>query len=149
MKDVPDDWELMIGLTVPVAPWSLGKYSAGVRSANALMSQSNYEYDNMRNMVFSDVSDALAKVRSNQAQVQIIRGTIIPQALQTLQSTVAAYQTGKQDFLTLIEAQRMLLEAKLEYHMAVMNLCAAHAQLERSVGLPVNKIEQSLTGSSK
>ncbi|MGA2507502.1 MAG: TolC family protein [Chitinispirillaceae bacterium] len=146
MTDLPDDWALMVGLSIPVAPWSLNKTSAGARSSEALVSQSTQDYNAMRNMVASQIQDALAKVESNQAQIQIIRQTIIPQATQTLQSVVAAYQTGKQDFLMLIDAERMLLMAKEDYHMAVMNLLASQAQLERAVGLSLDEIAQSLTG---
>ncbi|MGA2506592.1 MAG: TolC family protein [Chitinispirillaceae bacterium] len=146
MTDLPDDWALMVGLSIPVAPWSLNKTSAGARSSEALVSQSTQDYNAMRNMVASQVRDAVAKVESNQAQIQIIRQTIIPQATQTLQSVIAAYQTGKQDFLMLLDAQRMLLMAKLDYHMAVMNLLASQAQLERAVGLSMEEIGQSLSG---
>lgn len=146
MIDVPDDWALMVGLSIPVAPWSLKKFLAGTRSSEALVSQSTQEYNAMRTMVASQVRDAVAKVESNQAQIQIIRQTIIPQATQTLQSVIAAYQTGKQDFLMLIDAERMLLMAKQDYHMAVMNLLASQAQLERAVGLSLVEIAQSLTG---
>ena len=147
MRDFPDDWELMLGMTVPIAPWSYKKYSAGTRGAHAQVSQATYDYSTMRNEVSSQVRDALAKVHSNQAQIQVIRGTIIPQARQTLQSTVASYQTGKQDFLTLIDTERMLLDAELKYHRAVMLLLASRAALERAVGLSMDEIEQSVKGS--
>jgi outer membrane protein, heavy metal efflux system len=143
MMDLPDNWALMVGLSIPVAPWSLAKASTGARSSEALVLQSAEDYNAMRTMVASQVRDALAKVESNQAQIQITRQTIIPQATQTLQSVVAAYQTGKQDFLMVIDAERMLLMAKEDYHMAVMNLLASQAQLERTVGLSLDEI---LTG---
>jgi outer membrane protein TolC len=135
MAEVPDAWEIMVGMTVPIAPWSLKKYSAGERSAGASMSQSTEEYNAMRLMIASQVLDALSKMQSNQAQVRILRGTIFPQAEQSLQATLAAYQTGKQDFMTLVDTERMLLDAKRDYHMAVMRLLAARAQLERDVSI--------------
>jgi cobalt-zinc-cadmium efflux system outer membrane protein len=149
MMDVPDDWELMVGMTVPIAPWSLKKYSAESRSAQAKVSQSTYDFSTMRNMISFQVLDALSKMQSSQAQIRIVRGTIIPQAEQSLQATVAAYQTGKQDFMTLVDTERMLLDAKRDYHMAVMRLLAARAQLERAVGLSIGEIDQSFTGSQQ
>ena len=146
MAENPDYWALMVGLSIPVAPWSLKKYSAGASSSEALVSQATQDYNAMHNMVASQVRDAVAKVECNQAQIQIIRQTIIPQATQTLQSVIAAYQTGKQDFLMLIDAERMLLMAKQDYHMAVMNFLASQAQLERAVGLSIEEIGQSLKG---
>ena len=147
MMDAPDQWELMVGVTVPIAPWSVKKYSASRQAAGERVSQAADDYRTVHNLISSQVLDALSKVQSSQAQLHIIRGTIIPQALQTLQSTAAAYQTGKQDFLTLVDAERMLLDAKREYHVEVMQLLTARAQLERAVGLSMEEIEQSLAGS--
>lgn len=142
MRDAPDDWEFMVGITVPLAPWSAGKYSASTRNAKALESQAAYEFANRRNQVLSQVRDALARVQSSQAQIEIIRESIIPQARQTLQSTIAAYRTGKQDFLTLIDTRRMMLDAELEYHTAVTRLLESRAQLEQAVGVSLEEMEK-------
>lgn len=134
MINLPDDWSLMVGLIVPVAPWSIGKYSAAVNRSNALVKQSQAEYDNMRNMIASQVKDAMARVASSQAQVELIKNTIIPQAQQTLQSALSGYQSGKGDFLMLIDTQKMLLMAHQDYHMAVMRLITNQVNLERAIG---------------
>ena len=135
MINLPDDWSLMLGFTLPVAPWSIGKYSAAVSRSNALVKQSQAEYDNMRNMVASQVKDVLARVVSSQAQVDLIQNTIIPQARQTMHSALSGYQSGKQDFLMLIDTQKMLLLAQQDYHRAVMSFFLNHANLERAIGI--------------
>jgi outer membrane protein TolC len=134
MIDQRDDWSLMLGLTVPIAPWSNGRYSAAVSRSNALVKQSQAEYDNMRNMIASQVKDAMARVSSSQAQVDLIKNTIIPQARQTMQSALSGYQSGKGDFLTLIDTQKLLLMAQQDYHMAVVNLFTNQVNLERAIG---------------
>jgi cobalt-zinc-cadmium efflux system outer membrane protein len=131
----PDDWSLMLGFTLPVAPWSIGRYSAAVSRSNALVKQSQSEYENMRNMVASQVKDALAKVWSSQAQFDLIKNTTIPQARQTMQSALSGYQSGKGDFLMVIDTQRMLLMAQQDYHMAVMRAISNRANLERAIGV--------------
>ena len=88
----------------------------------------------MRNMIASQVKDALARVASSQAQVDLIKNTIIPQARQTMQSALSGYQSGKGDFLMLIDTQKMLLMAQQDYHMAVMSLITNQANLERAIG---------------
>ena len=96
----------------------------------------------MKNMALFEVQDALVKVQTNQNIVLLYKHTTIPQAEQTLQSTVTAYQTGKTEFLMLIDAYRMLLMARLDYYMAVMNFMASQAQLEQAVGLDIAEISQ-------
>jgi outer membrane protein, heavy metal efflux system len=86
------------------------------------------------------VQDALAKVISAQERIQLYTTTVIPQARQTLQSTSDAYQSGKIDFLSLIDAHHLVRFSEQDYHMAVMNLLTGEAELEKAVGLPLSKI---------
>lgn len=141
-----DDWSLMIGATIPIAPWSMRKYSSGATRSDANMKTAQSELDNMKNMIASDVNDALQKVNSSIERLKLSRETAIPQAQQTLISAMAGYKTGKGEFLMLIDIQRMLAMAKLDYHMAVMNLLDSQSQLERAVGMNIEEIGQSLKG---
>ncbi len=140
MSGIPDDWALMIGLTVPIAPWSYGKYSAAAVRAAANEQASQREYENMKNMVLSQVQTALAKVASSQERIRLYITTVIPQARQTLQSTTDAYRTGKIDFLSLIDAHHIVRSSEQDYHMAVMNMLTGEAELEKAVGLPIDEI---------
>jgi outer membrane protein, heavy metal efflux system len=72
--------------------------------------------------------------------MQLLKSTVIPQSRQTLESTLSAYQNGKTEFLMLIDAERMLLMAQEQYHMAVMNQLSAVAALERAVGTGLETI---------
>ncbi len=146
MTSAPDDWSLMVGATVPIAPWSLGKNSAGTARSDANIKTAQGQLDNMKNMIASEVNDALLKVESSKERLRLSKETTIPQAQQTLMSAMAAYKTGKEEFLMLIDIQRMLAMAKLDYHMAVMNLLDSHSQLERAVGLSIEEIGQSPKG---
>ncbi|MBN1980292.1 MAG: TolC family protein [Chitinivibrionales bacterium] len=143
MLEGSDSWSLMLGLSLPFAPWSQNRFYAATLSSEARVKQAQQEYANMHNMVQSQIQDAASKVRSNRQLLQASQYTSIPQARQTLQSAIAAYQTGSRDFLMLIDIQKMLLMAQLDYHMAVMNLLSSRAQLERAIG-----VSRSQSGST-
>jgi outer membrane protein TolC len=144
MMQGSDDWSLMIGATVPIAPWSRGKISSGARQADENIRMAHSERENMINMISSEVNDALLKVESAKERLKLSQESVIPQAEQTLESALSAYRTGKQEFLTLIEIQRMLVMAKLDYHMAVMTLLDGENRLERSVGLSLQEIDKEI-----
>jgi outer membrane protein, heavy metal efflux system len=146
MTSAPDDWSLMVGATVPIAPWSLGKYSAGTTRGDANIKMAQGDLDNMKNMIASEVNDALLNVESSMDRMRLSKETTIPQAQQTLVSAMAAYKTGKEEFLMLIDIQRMLAMAKQEYHMAVMSLLDSQSQLERAVGVNIEELGQSIKG---
>jgi len=135
-----DFWSAMLGISIPLTPWSGGKYTSKTDENALNVRRAEEDFAAMRNMTFFEVQDALLKVQTNQNLVLLYKNTVIPQAEQTLQSTVAAYQTGKTEFLMVIDAYRMLLMAKLDYYMSVMNYMASQAQLEQAVGMDIPEI---------
>jgi outer membrane protein TolC len=141
MANTGDDfWALMGGVSVPLAFWSKGKFKGKVQENQLNVNRAEAEYTEMRNMILFEVQQALVKVESNKNVVELCKNTVVPQAEQTLQSTLAAYQTGKTEFLMLIDAYRMLLMAKLDYYMAIMNYMTSQAELEQAVGLDIKEI---------
>jgi outer membrane protein, heavy metal efflux system len=146
MAAAPDGWSLMIGATVPIAPWSIGKNSSGNTRSDANIKTARAELENMKNMIASEVNDALLKVRSSIERLTLSKESTIPQAQQTLVSAMASYKTGKEEFLMLIDVQRMLVMAKLDYYMAVINLLDSQSQLERAVGMTIEEIGKSDKG---
>jgi outer membrane protein TolC len=140
MRPLPDDWALMVGVSVPIAPWSYGKYSAATQRAALNERESQSEYENMKNMVLSQVQDALAEVASARERIRLYSTTVIPQARQTLQSTADAYRSGTIDFLSLIDAHHLVRFSEQDYHMAVMNLLTGEADLEKAVGVSMEEM---------
>ncbi len=139
-----DFWSVMLGVSIPLSPWSSGKYTSKVEENELNVRKAEEDFAAMQNMVLFEVQDALVKVQTNKNLVLLYKNTVVPQAEQTLQSTVAAYRTGKTEFLMVIDAYRMLLMARLDYHMAVMNYMASQAALEQAVGLTLNEIAERI-----
>jgi cobalt-zinc-cadmium efflux system outer membrane protein len=135
-----DFWSVMIAFSIPLAPWSSGKYTSKVEESQLNVKKAEDEFASMRNMTLYELQDALVKVQTNQNLVLLYKNTVIPQAEQTLQSTIVAYQTGKTEFLMLIDAYRMVLMSKLDYYMSVMSYMASQAALEQAVGMNINEI---------
>jgi len=135
-----DFWSAMVGVSIPLAPWSSGRYTSKVQENELNVRKAEEEYANMRNMTLFEVQDALVRVQTSQNLVLLYKNTVIPQADQTLQATLAAYQTGKTEFLMLIDAYRMVLMSKLDYHMSVMNYMTNQAALEQAVGVNIAEI---------
>lgn len=139
-----DFWSAMIGVSIPLAPWSAGKFTSKVEENQLNINSAEEQYNSMKNMVSFEIQDALVKIESNRNLVELYKNTVIPQAQQTLDATTAAYQTGKTEFLMLIDAYRMLLMVKLDYYMSVMNFMNSQAALEQAVGLTISEIKEKL-----
>ncbi|MGC9078336.1 MAG: TolC family protein [Candidatus Kapaibacteriota bacterium] len=141
MVDTKNDfWSAMVGVNVPIAFWSKDKYSGKVEENQLNIKTAEEQFNAMKNMISYEVQNAIVKLETNRNLYNLNKNTVIPQAEQTLQSTLAAYKTGKTEFLMLIDAYRMLFMAKLDFYMSEMNLMLAKAQLEQAVGLSINQI---------
>jgi outer membrane protein TolC len=132
-------WAAMVGINVPVAPWASGKYSGRIEENELNIRASEQSLANMQNMVQFEVSDAWTKVQSRWEQIERYRSIILPQSEQTLQSTLASYQTGKTDFLSLLDSFRMLQMFRTEYYMIVGEYYISAASLEKAVGTNLEK----------
>jgi outer membrane protein, heavy metal efflux system len=145
MAMTPNDyWSVMVGISIPLSPWSSGKYTSKVEENEINVRRAEDDVAAMKNMTSFEVQDALVKMQTNKNLVDLYRNTVIPQSEQTLQSTLSAYQTGKTEFLMMIDAYRMVLMSKLNYYMSVVNYMSSQAALEQAVGLDINQITEKL-----
>jgi outer membrane protein, heavy metal efflux system len=135
-----DFWSSMVGVTIPQAYWSRKGYESRIREAHINIRRARADYENMRNMVFLDVHNAYETLRADREVVLSYRTTLIPQAEQTLESTIAAYRAGTADFLMVIDSARMLLETRRDYEMGITRFMTSQADLEFAVGMEMGKL---------
>jgi cobalt-zinc-cadmium efflux system outer membrane protein len=145
MAGTPNNfWSAVAGVSIPLAFWSRGKYSSKVEENELNARKAEEEFNSMKNTTLFEVQDALLKVQTNQNLVQLYKNTVIPQARQTLETTIIAYQTGRSMFLWLIDIYRTLLNAQLSYHQSVMDFMKSQVELERAVGLSMEEIRDKI-----
>jgi len=139
-----DFWSTMVGVNIPLAFWSKDKYTGKVQENEINISSAQEQFNAAKNMISSEVQSALVKIESNKNLMELYRNTVIPQSRQTLQSTLAEYQTGKTEFLMVIDAYKMVLMTHQDYYMAQMEYMQGQAQLEKAVGLSMDDIHEKL-----
>ncbi len=124
----------MAGVSLPFVPWVIKKQRGRIAETQSEVRMREAWLDNTRNMIRLEVQEALTKVQSTQRTVALYRETILPQAEQALQVTLANYQTRQTDFLMLLDSYRMLQMSKMEYYEAQAKFEMSLAELERAVG---------------
>ncbi len=127
-------WRFRVGLTLPFAPWSLGKANGRVDEANAAIMRAEAAYSSSRAMVRSSVKDLYYKAESGRRQLDGYRGSILPRARQALEAGEATYRAGKGDFLVLIDSYRTLIDLTKDYFMARLSYEQTLADLEQTIG---------------
>lgn len=119
------------------------KYDAGVAEASARLASARAELRRLQDRVRREVKQAFVRARTALEQRDLFVTTHIPQAEQALQATEIGYQTGKVDFLSLIDSVRAIESVHLEHIQAAAEFEKAYADLGRAVGsdLPHGKTE--------
>ena len=145
MQGYSDDvWDLMLGVSVPVAPWSYQKYSSRLKESRFSLNQSENEYAAKENALAADLKNILAQIQATGQLKDLYNKDWIPRLVQTMESVLAAYQTGKVDVLMVLDTYRTLLMARNDYEMTVRDYMSAQADLEKITGQSVAQLKDKI-----
>jgi len=126
-----DVFGIMLGFNIPL--WE-GKNMSRVKTAEELRYASERGYDMAENAMEFSVRDAVLGAETALDQLALYEKVLIPQAEQALDSTEAAYSTGKLNALDLIDSERLLLNVRLAHAKLGMDYMKALADIEWAIG---------------
>jgi outer membrane protein TolC len=109
-------------------------YSAGQRQAQAMAMSIEQRKINTENVLLTKAAQAYYEYEDSVRKIRLYRDTLIPKGRELLQASEAAYRSGTIDFLSLIDAQRMLLDYYLSYQRALADNRQKLAELEMLAG---------------
>jgi outer membrane protein TolC len=122
---------LMFSLNIPL--WR-DSYKAGERQARANLRKSRLEKDNRENKLIARVFDVIYEIDDSRRKITLYGDTLLTQTETLVQATETAYTAGNEDFLSLIDAQRMLLKYRLDHERAAVDYQQRVAELEMLMG---------------
>ena len=91
----------------------------------------------MQDMVDYEIQDALARVQAQRELAGIFADTIIPQAKQAYDVSLADYAAGSEDFQAAIDNWQNWLTFATQYHRAVGQFQRSLADLEEALGTTI------------
>jgi len=124
-------WSVMAGLNLPI--W-FGKRNAAVREADEMIISNRMNYENLENQIKAEVRNLFYQLELTGKTLDLYEQALIAQAETSLESAVASYRTGKLDFLGLLDAERMLLNLKLNRIKEQANYQKQLAAMEKAIG---------------
>ncbi len=122
---------LMFSINLPL--WR-ESYMAAERQAKSIVLKTQQQRTQTENTLVAQAEQALYDFENSNRSIKLYGNILLPKAEELLQASETAYQAGTIDFLSLIDAQRMLLEFQLEYERAVTDNQQKLAELEMLVG---------------
>ena len=125
------EWELMVEVNIPLQQDSR---RAQERESQAMLDAAQARSEAVSHQVLSDLSENLAALEAAQRTEQLARSSLQPQAELSLQAALAAYENGKLDFATLLDAQRLLRQARQSQLKAQLDAQMRLAEIEKLLG---------------
>ncbi|MBL6990421.1 MAG: TolC family protein [Bacteriovoracaceae bacterium] len=126
-----DPLALSVSINIPM--W-FSKYNGGVQeSVNRhqwIVNKKAQRANNLR----AELQMSIYKFKDSQRKINLYRHTLIPKSKQSLGVTQQSFEAGKVNFLSLIDAQRALIEFELLYHKALAQRFKHFAYIEMLVG---------------
>ncbi len=131
-KDNGDD---AIGVIASInLPIWFPKLRAGVDEAKLEEYRARASYARQEDRILFELQDAFINLESLRDQLDLYRRALLPQARQSLESSEAAYTTGKLSFLELLDSERFLLNVQYGYAKIKSGYLTALADMERALG---------------
>ncbi len=125
----------MVSVSIPIA--YKAKYDAGVSEAEARLSAAKSDLRRVDDAIRREVRQAFVAARTALEQRNLFVSTLIPQAELALRGTEAGYETGKIDFLSLIDSVRAIESVHVEHIEAEAAFAKSFADLRRAVAADV------------
>ncbi len=122
---------LSVGLNIPIYR---KRIDAGVAEAIERTRSDERSLKNTQDALRYRLQEAGIRLVSYRERSELYSKTIIPQAEESLASAEAAYTTNQQDFLDLLDAERILFQVRLIYERLVADYWSALADIEFAVG---------------
>ncbi|MCB9851658.1 MAG: TolC family protein [Phycisphaerales bacterium] len=126
-----DNWALTIGVNLPI--WAQ-RNEAARREALKRIEATDDDRRSMQRMIEFRIHDAWARIETDRSSVELLETTIIPQARQSYDASLLAYQEGTEKFITVIDNWRKLLLFELMKHRDTASMQTALADLQREIG---------------
>ncbi len=125
------EWELMFEINIPLQQ---GSRAAQEREAEAMLAAARERRQAAANQVFTELTQSLSALEAAQRTDELTRTRLLPQAELTFQSALAAYETGKVDFATLLDAQRQIRLVRLNQLKVQLDAQMQLNEIERILG---------------
>lgn len=127
--------DAVLGLSLPLWFW---KPAAMAAQARAEKEAADADLQAARVATSAEVKAAFIRAQTAGRLAEVYRTSLLPQAREALSVAEAGYQTDAASFLDLLDAQRSLLDSRLEYYRYASENQRQLAELERAVGQEIS-----------
>jgi cobalt-zinc-cadmium efflux system outer membrane protein len=133
MAGLPSFYSFRADIRIPL--YFRSKQRAEVTEQAIAVSQAKHAYEATGLSLDLRIADDYSQADTAYQLVEAYRATILPQAQVTVESSLASYQTGGVDFLSVLNNQTAALEYEMDFHEQMLSYHLAIVRLEEVTGM--------------
>ena len=130
---LPPMWQFRVDLKLPAYFWRKQRSAVNEREFEASEARHNYEAAEVS--VEARIRDEYVQAATARRLIDLYEKSVVPQAQLALESSMASYQTGALDFLSVFSNFMTVVDYQLMYHEELMQFHVALARLEEMTGM--------------
>jgi outer membrane protein TolC len=124
-------WMVGVGVNVPI--WRQRRQAA-VSEAEAQLATTEAELATFEDHIRQEIASARASVDETAALLRLYRDRVLPAARDQLAAARASFQSGAADMVGVIEAERGLRSAQVDYYATLAAHASRRSELESALG---------------
>jgi outer membrane protein, heavy metal efflux system len=134
---IPDMHGFSVGINVPL--FYKSKQREGVREAILAQDSAKQSREAIRTALLFQVKEQYLQAKASDELLTLYTRGLVPQSALTLESSMAAYQTGSLDFESLVSNFTSVLQYQVHYYEELANYQKALVNLEQITGVELAK----------
>jgi outer membrane protein TolC len=134
---MPPMWQARVDFQIPAYFWR--KQRAEVAEQAFALSDARHTYEAADVAIQAQIREEYTVAETARKLIGLYEKSVSPEARLALESSLASYQTGAVDFLSVFSNFMSVVEYDLGYHEEIMQLHVARARLEELTGMELDR----------
>jgi outer membrane protein, heavy metal efflux system len=131
--EMPNQFNLMGMITIPIAPWSAKGYKANLQGISYETKALNYRKEAIVNEAVGNLEKLRSDIANKKRQVEMYEKNLIPALEKNYNTSLIAFEHMKEDMFMTIDAWMALKMAKIEHLTLLGDLLKLQASYERQI----------------
>jgi outer membrane protein TolC len=140
-RDLPDFFSATVTLNLPV--WAKSRQNKKLAASKKSHDAAIKSYHNLVKSLPYQVNVLATEIKNTQKNYKLYVDALLVQSEQWARSSLAAYEVGKVEFNTMVNAQILLLRAELQSKRYLYSIYQKLAELKELIGGPVAMVSDN------
>lgn len=129
----PQQFSLMVMMSIPIAPWSSKMYKSSVAGLTYEIEAVKNRQQTLLNNTSGFIQNLKSQIRNKRQQMGLYEKTIIPSMKKNYQATLLAYEQNTEELFMALDAWQNLKVAQLGYLDLLNDLLQLQVQYEKQL----------------